>query len=54
LQIGDVIILGECDKEITASYKIDDLRKEFKSMAIESVADSSEQSTLPGWKVDGR
>jgi hypothetical protein len=53
LKIGDIIVFGECDKEISASYTTDKLRSEFKTMEIQAISDSTDQDTLPLWKLDG-
>ena len=52
LQIDDIIVYGECDKEITDQYTTTKLKKEFKSCVVSQIADSSEQNILPKWKVE--
>lgn len=48
----DVIVAGECDKEITDSYKITDLQKEIeKSGTIISFDDNTDVKRLKHWKV---
>ena len=48
----DVIVAGECDKEITDSYKITDLQKEIeKSGTIISLDDNTDVKRLKHWKV---
>lgn len=48
----DVIVAGECSKEITKDYKITDLRKDFqKSGTIASLSDNTEGALLKHWKV---
>lgn len=48
----DMIVAGECDKEITKDYSITDMRKEFqKSGTIASLADNTEGTLLKHWKV---
>jgi len=53
LNLGDIIVYGECDKEITTTYTADNLRKDFKTMEIKAVSDSTDQSILPCWKLEG-
>jgi len=53
LQIGDLIVFGEFDKEITNTYTTDNLRKEYKVMEIQAVSDSTDQDILPCWKIEG-
>jgi len=53
LQLGDMIVFGECDKEITTSYTADNLRKDFKTMEIKAISDSTDQDILPSWKIEG-
>jgi len=53
LNIGDIIVFGECDKEITSAYTADKLRSEFKTMEIKAISDSTEQDTLSMWKLEG-
>jgi len=53
LQIGDIIVFGECDKDITTTYTKADLQKEFKTMEIRAVSDSTDQDILPKWEIDG-
>ena len=53
LKTGDIIVFGECDKEITASYTTDNLRKDFKTTEIKAISDSTDQDILPCWKIEG-
>jgi len=53
LNIGDIIVFGECDKEITTSYTTDKLRSEFKITEIRAISDSTDQDILPCWKIEG-
>ena len=53
LRLGDIIVFGECDKEITSTYTADKLRSEFKTTEIRAISDSTNQSTLPMWKLEG-
>ena len=53
LKIGDIIVFGECDKEITATYTTDNLRKDYKTMEIKAIADSTEQDILGKWSIEG-
>lgn len=53
LNIGDIIVFGECDKEITSTYTTDKLRSEFKTMEIQAVSDSTDQDILPQLKIEG-
>jgi len=53
LQIGDIIVFGECDKEITTGYTITQLQKDYKTMEIRAVSDSTDQDILGMWKIDG-
>jgi len=53
LNVGDIIVFGECDKEITTTYTADNLRKDFKTMEIKAISDSTEQDVLPCWKIEG-
>jgi hypothetical protein len=53
INIGDIIVFGECGKEISNSYTIADLQKEYKSMKIQAVADSTEQDIIPKWEISG-
>lgn len=48
----DVIVAGECEKEITKEYKITDLKNDNqKSGTIASLADNTEGTLLKHWKV---
>lgn len=48
----DVIVAGECEKEITKDYKITDLKNDTqKSGTIASLADNTEDTLLKHWKV---
>ena len=48
----DVIVAGECEKEITKDYKITDLKNDTqKSGTIASLADNTEGTLLKHWKV---
>lgn len=48
----DVIVAGECEKEITKDYKITDLKNDVqKSGTIASMADNTEGALLKHWKV---
>jgi len=53
LSQGDIIVFGECDKEITATYTTGNLRKEFKTMEITEISPSVEQDILPKWDIIG-
>jgi hypothetical protein len=48
----DIIAFGECP-EITDSYTVADLRKDYKTANIQAVSDSTNQGILPMWKVGG-
>jgi len=52
VQIEDIVVYGECDKEISDQYPITRLRSEYKSALIKQVADSSEQDVLPMWELE--
>lgn len=48
----DVIVAGECDKEITAEYKITELQKDIqKSGTIASFSDNTDGALLKHYKV---
>ena len=48
----DMIVAGECEKEITKDYKITDLKNDTqKSGAIASLADNTDGALLKHWKV---
>lgn len=48
----DVIVAGECEKEITKDYKITDLKNDTqKSGTIASLSDNTEGTLLKHWKV---
>ena len=48
----DVIVAGECEKEITKEYKITDLKNDTqKSGTIASLTDNTEGALLKHWKV---
>ena len=48
----DMIVAGECEKEISQSYKITDLQKDYqKSGTIVSLEDNTEGTMLKHWKV---
>jgi len=53
LQLGDIIVFGECDKEITSTYTTDKLRSEYKTAEIKAISDSTDQDTLPKWSIEG-
>ena len=53
LQQDDIIAFGEIDREISPLYTIEELSREHKTMRIRGVSDTTDQSILPGWKVDG-
>jgi hypothetical protein len=53
LQIGDVVVFGECPKEINPLYTIERLTNDYRHMIISAVSDSSDQGTLPMWKIEG-
>lgn len=48
----DMIVAGECEKEITKDYKITDLKNDTqKSGTIASLSDNTEGALLKHWKV---
>lgn len=48
----DMIVAGECEKEITKDYKITDLKNDTqKSGTIASLTDNTEGALLKHWKV---
>lgn len=48
----DMIVAGECEKEITKDYKITDLKNDTQeSGTIASLADNTEGALLKHWKV---
>nr|DAI47961.1 MAG TPA: hypothetical protein [Caudoviricetes sp.] len=48
----DMIVAGECEKEITKDYKITDLKNDTQeSGIIASLADNTEGTLLKHWKV---
>lgn len=48
----DVIVAGECEKEITKEYKITDLKNDAqKSGSVASLTDNTEGALLKHWKV---
>jgi hypothetical protein len=49
----DIIVKGECDKEVTDSYTVENLKKDYNAMAIQAVSDSHDQDVLPQWKIQG-
>jgi hypothetical protein len=46
-------VFGKCKKEISDTYTIANLQKEYKSIKIQAVADSHEQSIIPKWEISG-
>jgi len=52
LKVGDIIVFGECDKEITTGYTTDNLRRDYKTAEIKAISDSTEQSILPKWAIE--
>ena len=52
LQENDVIVFGECEREITSLFTITRLMEEFRATTIRAVRDSSEQDILPCWKAE--
>jgi len=53
LKVGDIIVFGECDKEITTGYTTDNLRRDYKTAEIKAVSDSTGQDVLPKWSIEG-
>jgi hypothetical protein len=49
----DIVVFGDCPKEINDLYTITQLQRDYKTMIIKSVSDSTNQSILPMWKVTG-
>lgn len=48
----DMIVAGECEKEITKDYKITDLKNDTqKSGTIASLTDNTDGALLKHWKV---
>lgn len=48
----DMIVAGECEKEITSDYKITDLKKDFqKCGTISSFSDNTDGELLKHYKV---
>lgn len=47
----DVVVLGACDKEMTDSYTITNLQKDFKAATVKSVKDNTLRQFLKHWKV---
>jgi len=53
LNLGDIIVLGECEREITSSYTITNLQKDFRTIEVKAISDSTDQDILPSWKIEG-
>jgi len=53
LEAGDIIVFGECDKDITTGYTTDNLRKYYKTTEIKAVSDSTGQDVLPKLSIEG-
>jgi len=53
LQDGDIIVFGESRREISALYTITNLQRDYKTMIIKGVEDTTKQDTLPNWNVSG-
>jgi len=53
LKLGDIIVFGECDKEITTTYTTDNLRRDYKTAEIKAISDSTEQDILGKWSIEG-
>jgi hypothetical protein len=49
----DIVVLGECDKEITDLYTMADLKRDYVTTSIHAVSDTTNQGILPMWKVSG-
>ena len=47
----DVVVLGVCDKEMTDSYTITNLQKDYRAATIKSVKDNTLRQYLKHWKV---
>jgi hypothetical protein len=54
LQIGDIIVWGECYREISTLYTITNLQRDYQAVEIKAISDSSEQDTLPMWHIEGQ
>jgi len=53
LQQRDIIAFGEIDRDITPLFTEEDLAREYKTMRISGVTDTTNQSMIPSWKVEG-
>jgi hypothetical protein len=51
---GDTIVYGECPAEITGEYTVRDLKWEYKTAEIQSVADYTNAPMLPHWETGGK
>jgi hypothetical protein len=51
---GDIIVFGECLKEIDDTYTLQDLRREFNAIGVQSAADFTNTDVLPHWEVGGK
>lgn len=47
----DIIVLGACDKEITDSYTITNLQKDFRAATVKSLKDNTLRQFLKHWRV---
>ena len=51
----DVVVLGDCPAEITGSYTITNLKKEYADSAIiYAVSDNTLRSFLKHWSVSAK
>lgn len=47
----DLVVLGECDREIGESYSADDLIREFKAVTLSTATDNTRRSALRHWRA---
>lgn len=47
----DVVVLGECGREISDAYTITDLQEEFRAATVSAVKDNTQRKLLKHWKV---
>lgn len=51
----DIIVLGEVTEELTDSYTITDVKRDYDEVAtISGVADNTQRDRLKHWRVDGK
>ena len=53
LATSDIIVKGVCPAEITDSYSIAQLKKDYNATDIQGYSDMTDQPYLPHWDVQG-